>query len=123
MSQPQPPPTANEHPATWDLVHGRVLDKMIAVRETGRDVTDYTQLYYRMRDRDDLGYRRYGVRLQPHNGRDSLADARDEALDLCVYLENAHTEKPSLRLRMLADKAVAFALELERFMMDERQPT
>ena len=39
-----------------------------------------------MRARDELGFKRYGVRLQPHNGRNALQDAYEEALDLVVYL-------------------------------------
>jgi hypothetical protein len=34
----------------------------------------------------ELGIRRYGQPLQPFNGRDSLRDAYEEALDLVVYL-------------------------------------
>lgn len=65
----QPAPVANDKPATWDLV-----------------MTD-------MQDRDGEGRRKYGVPLQPHNGRDSLVDAYQEALDLVVYLRNAIFER------------------------------
>lgn len=59
---PQPAPKKNEHPAVWDLV-----------------VAD-------MKERDNTGYKKYGTRLQPHNGRDAMVDAYQEALDLAVYL-------------------------------------
>lgn len=36
--------------------------------------------------RQRLGIKRYGVGLQPFNGRDTLQDAYDEVLDLAVYL-------------------------------------
>lgn len=36
--------------------------------------------------RMDLGTRRYGTPLQPHNGRNALLDAYEELLDLGVYL-------------------------------------
>jgi hypothetical protein len=39
--------------------------------------------------RRDLGVRRYGVALQPFNGRSALRDAYEEALDLAVYLASA----------------------------------
>lgn len=65
----QPPPVANDRPAVWDLV----LADMAA--------------------RDALGLARYGTRLQPGNGRDSLADAYAEALDLAVYLRQAIHER------------------------------
>ena len=46
-----------------------------------------------MKDRRRLGIQRYGTPLQPHNGRDSLVDAYQEALDLCVYLRQAIEER------------------------------
>jgi len=58
----EPPPIPNDKPAVWDLV-----------------VAD-------MKDRDVTGAAKYGTRLQPFNGRDSLVDAYQEALDLVVYL-------------------------------------
>lgn len=67
--QEQPAPTPNDHTAVWDLV-----------------IAD-------MEDRDALGENRYGTRLQPHNGRDALRDAYEEALDLCAYLRQAIYER------------------------------
>lgn len=57
----QPAPVPNTHPAIW----GVVIADMAA--------------------RDHLGERRYGVRLQPHNGRDTLRDWYEELLDAAVY--------------------------------------
>ena len=68
-SIPEPQPTANDLPAVWDLVIG--------------DMTE----------RDAFGALKYKTRLQPHNGRDVLADAYQEALDLCVYLRQALYER------------------------------
>lgn len=65
----QPPPTPGPHPALWD----RVLEDM--------------------RERDRVGRERYGVPLQPHNGRDMLKDAYAESLDLLVYLRGAIYER------------------------------
>jgi len=65
----QPPPKANDKPAVWPLV-----------------VSD-------MKARDAEGRRKYGVPLQPFNGRDVLVDAYQEALDLCVYLRQAIYER------------------------------
>lgn len=44
-------------------------------------------------ERDKLGWRTYGRALRPHDGRDSLRDAYEEALDLCVYLRKALYER------------------------------
>lgn len=69
MSKPQPPPSHNSHPPVWDLV-----------------VAD-------MQERDKTGRAKYGTPLQPHNGRDVLTDAYQEALDLAVYLRQAIYER------------------------------
>jgi len=66
---PQPMPKNNNHPAMWDLVQ--------------KD----------MAERDQFGIEKYNTRLQPHNGRDCLFDAYQEALDLVVYLRQAFYER------------------------------
>jgi hypothetical protein len=65
----QPPPVPNQHPP--------VVPQVIADLE----------------QRMALGIRRYGVPLQPGNGRDMLLDAYQEALDLAVYLKGALLER------------------------------
>ena len=65
----QPEPVPNDRPAVWPLV---IMD---------------------MANRDQVGRARYGVPLQPHNGRDALRDAYEEALDLCAYLRQAIMER------------------------------
>lgn len=44
-------------------------------------------------ERERLGVERYGTPLQPHNGRDPLVDAYQEALDLACYLRQAIAER------------------------------
>ncbi len=44
-------------------------------------------------ERRNLGIRRYGTALQPHNGRDALLDAYEEAIDLAMYLKQALVER------------------------------
>jgi hypothetical protein len=65
----EPDPVPNDGPAVWDLV-----------------IAD-------MQARDLVGRERYGTPLQPDNGRDVLADAYAEALDLAVYLRQAIYER------------------------------
>lgn len=65
----QPAPAPNDRPAVWPLV---IMD---------------------MANRDQVGRARYGVPLQPHNGRDALRDAYEEALDLCAHLRQAIFER------------------------------
>jgi hypothetical protein len=69
LNEPEPPPSANDKPPVWGLV-----------------VED-------MRERDRTGRAKYGVPLQPHNGRDALVDAYQESLDLAVYLRQAIYER------------------------------
>lgn len=46
-----------------------------------------------MKKRAETGKSRYGVYLQPDNGRDSLRDAYEEAMDLTVYLRQLIYER------------------------------
>ncbi|NMO52002.1 hypothetical protein HH310_12440 [Actinoplanes sp. TBRC 11911] len=48
-----------------------------------------------LRTRERIGVERYGTPLQPHNGRDALRDAYEEALDLACYLRQAIAERTS----------------------------
>lgn len=57
----EPVPTFSDHPACWALV-----------------IED-------MKDRHEFGMAKYGQPLSPHDGRDSMVDAYQECLDLCVY--------------------------------------
>jgi hypothetical protein len=43
--------------------------------------------------RAEEGHKKYGTYLETHNGRDSLMDAYQEALDLCMYLRQALEER------------------------------
>lgn len=65
----QQPPTVNEHPIIQELVRSDLADRLA------------------------LGVKRYGTGLQPHNGRDMLKDAYDEAMDLVVYLRGVLYER------------------------------
>jgi len=62
-----------------------------------------------MTERDIFGAEKYGVRLQPGNGRDFLVDAYQEALDLVAYLRGAIYERDQLAT---ADKFAAMQSEL-----------
>lgn len=68
-STSQPTPTPSTGPALWELVEAD------------------------MQGRDTFGKHKYGIRLQPHNGRDFLVDAYQEALDLVVYLRGVMYER------------------------------
>lgn len=65
LSSPEPAPTDGEGPAIWSLV-----------------VAD-------MKERDAFGREKYGKPLRAADGRKTLRDAYQEALDLAVYLRKA----------------------------------
>lgn len=44
-------------------------------------------------ERRQLGIRRYGTALQPHNGRDALLDLYEELLDACMYIKQCIVER------------------------------
>jgi hypothetical protein len=46
-----------------------------------------------LKERMDMGIDKYGMPLQPENGRDSLIDAYQEAMDLLLYLRQMIYEK------------------------------
>ena len=69
LSKAEPAPKSSANPAVWPMV----------VRD--------------MAERDLAGRQKYGTPLQPHNGRDALVDAYQEALDLVVYLRQAIYER------------------------------
>lgn len=66
---PELPPIKTDTPACWDLV-----------------LAD-------MAERDRFGKDKYGVRLQPHNGRSFLRDLYQELLDAVVYLRGEIYER------------------------------
>lgn len=69
MNDPQPVPIVNDSTPIWELV-----------------IAD-------MRERDNVGRRRYGTPLRANNGRDALIDAYQEILDLAVYLRQEIEER------------------------------
>jgi len=69
LNKKQPPAKLNDGPCVWDLV------------------------FHDMQERDQMGLRKHGTRLQANNGRDALIDAYQEALDLTVYLRQAILER------------------------------
>ena len=88
---PEPLPERNDLPAVWDLV----LEDIKA--------------------RDVIGVRKYGTRLQPFNGRDSLKDAYQESLDQTVYLRQRIYEEESTRpTRSWQTACSAWALDFFR---------
>ncbi len=93
----QPAPTANEHPP--------IVPQVIADLQT----------------RMQLGIQRYGVALQPANGRDMLVDAYEEAQDLAVYLKGA-IETERLRHQHVDELVNAASEAVGAFLTGELPP-
>lgn len=69
LNRAEPDPVPNSRTPVWDLV-----------------IAD-------MQSRDKAGRDKYGVPLQPFNGRNALVDAYQESLDLAVYLRQLIEEQ------------------------------
>ncbi len=81
----QPKPIANEHPALWPIVAAKMQVDHADQASCAAVVAD-------MSARHQVGMERYGVPLQPHNGRDALRDMYEELLDARVYWEQVIVE-------------------------------
>ena len=65
-----------------------------------------------LRLRRQFGLDKYGTVLRSHNGRDPLADALQEALDLIVYLQQSIMERPHATRIWLLEETVLLAKEI-----------
>ena len=92
----QPAPKANDGPIVWERVIADAERKFGSTRfgaeRTRRDSIVTEAMILDMKNRDRLGRERYGVALQPNNGRDALRDWYEEALDACAYGKQAQIE-------------------------------
>lgn len=120
MFEDQPPPIAQpDIRPTWELVIADLQKLEPAVRET-REVIE--MVISDARERDRVGRERYGVPLTPRNGRDSIVDAYQEALDLVVYLRNEMEEHDEPGMSLLYVSAQSLAIQLrERIARRGRQ--
>lgn len=66
-------------------------DQQLPVPNDEPDVQ--SQVIADIEERRQVGIQRYGTALQPHNGRDALRDAYEEAIDLAMYLKQAILER------------------------------
>lgn len=78
--------------------------------------------------REQVGIQRYGTPLQPHNGRDAMRDAYEEALDLTCYLRQviAEREEPASAeiarlLATVAEQDVTIARQVDLIAELRRQ--
>jgi hypothetical protein len=79
----QPAPKQNEHPACWDLVLGDIEK---ADLKSPSQAAVHALFIQDCHKRDSTGHKKYGVRLQPFNGRNAMQDAYEEMIDGIVYV-------------------------------------
>lgn len=126
----QPRPIVNNHPAVWDLVLND-LEKLEFPHPTQMLVK--AMLVVDIKKRDAAGERKYGTRLQPFNGRNSLQDAYEEALDCMVYMRQAceeirnplvltpYIQNKQIGLFKTYQKSIELALQLRLFLKIEKE--
>jgi hypothetical protein len=89
----RPNPVPNDGPSAHDMVIKDLLSRDLrwdmsygSARHLRDHVTEG------LRQRKELGVKRYGTPLQPDNGRDSLRDLHEELMDATVYCRNRMLE-------------------------------
>ena len=88
--QKEPPPIKNDHPAVWDLVLQDIANPKFT-HPTQAKI--HVMFIEDIKLRDLTGAKKYGVRLQPFNGRNAIKDAYEETVDTVVYLRQAIYEQ------------------------------
>lgn len=118
MPETQPMPTPNEHPPVWR----KAVDAIAAHAEREPSAVARSLLAcvaVGIEQRAAVGRRTYGVDLQPHNGRDAMRDAYEEALDAVMYLTQAEIEADGER-RERCREAAALAIALAASVLSLR---
>jgi len=110
LINPQPDPIPNDLPASWDLV----VEDFTALYP---DAQGASQMVSDMRERDQFGHDKYGVRIQPHNGRDNLIDAYQELLDSLVYFRSSLFEQDDDVLMQIYLSTLQTCLSLRRLLL------
>ena len=82
-------------------------DQNLPIDSTGPDVINLVKEDLELRAQK--GLETYGKRLQPHNGRNAMIDAYQEALDLGVYFKQRLIEEESFITEL--DTAIDIAKE------------
>lgn len=97
VNSPESTPKSNEHPAVWDLYFEHIAPMYPGFEATPEWLLELVTVD--IKERDEIGEKKYGVRLQPHNGRRPLVDAYQETLDLIVYTVQAWYEETDKELQ------------------------
>lgn len=82
---PEPPPRKSDREPCWEFL----------LRNFGDELSSHAALRADIDERDRVGRAKYGVPLQPFNGRDADVDLYQELLDAVVYCTQALQEAES----------------------------
>jgi hypothetical protein len=93
----QPDPIPNDQPKVIDALVNDLHSEENLLSEVEPMSSYGDQVATDLINRAFLGRERYGVFLQPHNGRDALLDAYEEALDLTTYLMQVIMETEAIK--------------------------
>ncbi|ADD80857.1 gp071 [Rhodococcus phage ReqiDocB7] len=114
----EPDPVHNDNISCHDIVIAGMYLRTFGAAQTGH--SDIQAAFIAdMKARKEFGLKKYGTALQPHNGRNAIKDAYDEAMDLCVYLAQGQTE--GVELRETLDKVVSIAVSLKARLMHQEK--
>lgn len=97
-------------------IHQHVIDSLHRYR---LDEAVKAELAEGLRSREELGERKYGRKLESHNGRDPGLDLWQESLDALVYADQMFVEKHPLGGILLA-RALSLAAEVALLRVKER---
>lgn len=118
LNKYEPLPQKSEYPAVWDLIHEYINNKHI-----NSDLTEYFGLFIEdTKKRDREGEKKYGTRLRPYNGRNSLIDAYQELMDAVVYMgqywyEVEFPNKDTIFLRLI--RVIDMACDIRRLIEND----
>jgi hypothetical protein len=70
-----------------------IISRIEQPKPKGKGPEIFPLVIHDLLKREQIGIERYGESLKANNGRDSLRDAYEEALDLCLYLRQRIEEE------------------------------
>lgn len=108
LNDPEPPPVKNEHPELWPMLIAELSEMEKIAGTIGGIVIN--AVIEDAKERHSQGVKKYGVALQPFNGRDALKDAYQEALDMLAYTRQVSFEADTDAKRHEADEMMSIAL-------------
>lgn len=121
MSDTRDPETDQPAPQPQEGVAG-VHDAILKVIDTwglGSRVSE--AICEGIEGRRELGLRKYKTVLQPHNGRDALVDAWEEALDLLCYLYQLYLEGDDTRNQIAQALSILHSLVYKRMQRGDAE--